>query len=440
MFSTAKEREYLFGIKEYAKEFTILIVEDDSGLREHIKILLGNLFNFIDVAEDGEDGLSRYRRYYDETNKYYDIVISDINMPKMNGIDMIGAIKEINEYQTVLVMSAHNEARYLSALIDLNVDGFIEKPYKLENMFKLLYRVTKHIYQEKELIKYNKDLEEKIKVRTEDIKNLNQQLQDQVEELKILREEQINSIKMQSIGKLAAGITHEINTPLTYLKGNLEMLKMDIDDITNKIDTSTYNFDSSFATLFEAIARITSIVNATREVASQSKNVPEETNIYSTMVNSLIMVYNRSKQITNIFLNDILFDMSCDKNKEIFNVFVEKQRLEQVWVILVNNAVDELAKSDLSFENRYIKINIFKENDDIIIRIIDNGGGIADTIIEKLFTPFISNKSQSSGMGLGLNIAKRIVDDSNGTIDAYNIIDGDSKCAVFTIKLKEYKN
>jgi C4-dicarboxylate-specific signal transduction histidine kinase len=438
VFSSEKDKELLLEIKEFAKDFSILIVEDDRSLSEHLKILLSNLFEHIDIANDGKDGLQMYQEFFDKNQKYYDIVMSDINMPKMDGIEMMTLIRGIQEYQTLLVMSAHNEATYLNKLIDLNVEGFIEKPYKLESMFRLIHRVTKHIYQEKELLKYNKDLEEEVKNRTEDIKNLNIKLQEQVDELKVLREEQIESIKLKSIGKLAAGITHEINTPLTYLKGNLEMLKMDIDTLSSNQDLSRYEFENSFATLFEAISRVASIVNATREVASTAKNIPEVTNIYSTISNALIMIYNRSKHITKIYINDELFSLSIDKDKEEYITFVEKQRVEQVWVVLLNNALDELAKQDKNFEDKFIKINIFKQNDDIIIRFIDNGGGIADDMLDKLFIPFSSNKSESSGMGLGLNIAKKIIDDVDGTIIASNVDINNQKCAEFTIKLKAY--
>jgi C4-dicarboxylate-specific signal transduction histidine kinase len=438
MFALEKEKEHLLEIKTFAKGFAILIVEDDSSLKEHLKILLSNLFDHIDTAENGEEGLEKYNSFYNQNSRYYNIVITDINMPKRNGIDMIDEIKQIEDHQAILVMSAHNEAKYLSRLIQLNVDGFIEKPYKLESMFKVIHRVTKHIYQEQELLQYNKNLEDEVKKRTEDIKELNIKLQDQVNELKILREDQINSIKLKSIGKLAAGITHEINTPLTYLKGNLEIIKMDIDDISQICDLKKYSFDESFATLFEAISRVSSIVNATREISSQTKNEPQELNVYSTIINSLIMVYNRSKQITNIYINDQLFNLGIDKNREEYNSFGEKQRLEQVWVILLNNAIDEISKSEKIFDDRYIKINIFKQSDDIIIKIIDNGGGIDNNVLEKIFSPFISNKSESSGMGLGLNIAKKIIDDMNGTIVAENTIENNQKCAKFTIKLKSY--
>ena len=125
----------------------------------------------------------------------------------------------------------------------------------------------------------------------------------------------------------------------------------------------------------------------------------------------------------NLFALDIKKDL-CE-----FNCDIQKQRIEQVWIVIINNALDELVRIE-NYELRMLSINIIKNEDNIIIRFKDNAGGIPTNIINKVFDPFVSTK-QSGGIGVGLNIAQKIIQEHQGFIKAYND-DG----AVFEIKLK----
>jgi len=251
-----------------------------------------------------------------------------------------------------------------------------------------------------------------------------------ITELEFMRQQQINNIKLSSIGKLAAGITHEINTPLTYIKGNLEILKM---DIASECDCKLKNeFLVSCEAMEDGIKRMTAIVESMREIAGVSKEEKAEINVYTTIVYSLRMVYNKAKQICNIRINGKLFDMSLDKDGENISMIATPQRLEQVWIIILNNALDEYSKSKLPFEQRLIDIQVLKKLDTIKVSIKDNAGGIGESILPHIFEIFKSSKPQS-GMGVGLNIAKSIVEDHFGEMTAKNEDDG----AVFEIVFKE---
>jgi PAS domain S-box-containing protein len=251
-----------------------------------------------------------------------------------------------------------------------------------------------------------------------------------ITELEFMRQQQINNIKLSSIGKLAAGITHEINTPLTYIKGNLEILKMDIED---SCDCSLkQEFLTSCESMEDGIKRMAAIVESMREIAGVSRDEIAEINVYTTIVYSLRMVYNKAKQICNIKINGKLFDMSLDKDGESILMMATPQRLEQVWIIILNNALDEYAKSKLPFEQRFIDIQVSKNLDTIKVSIKDNAGGIEESILPHIFEIFKSSKPQS-GMGVGLNIAKSIVEDHGGEIIARNEDGG----AVFEIVFKE---
>lgn len=245
-----------------------------------------------------------------------------------------------------------------------------------------------------------------------------------------LEKERINDIKLASIGELSAGITHEINTPLTYIKGNLEMLKLDIDSI--KESNLRENLLNSFKMIKDGVDRVANIVTTMREFSAFHESNLERINIYSTIIFSLRMLFNRVKHISDIYINGEKFDINLEINREIFYSIVDKQKIEQVWIILINNALDELSKVDTPFLDRRVDIEINQDNLYTYVKIIDNAGGIDEKVIDRIFEPLVSTK-RDRGMGLGLNIAKKIIESNHGEIKAYN----DKNMAIFEIKLKK---
>jgi len=249
-----------------------------------------------------------------------------------------------------------------------------------------------------------------------------------ITELERLKNEEMEGAMLASIGKLAAGITHEINTPLTYVQGNIEMLKTDIEMLAG--EELRNEAESYFESIDDGINRMKSIIESMKEIIGTSKITTQETNLYSTIVVACRMIHNRAKHITKIYINDNEFNLDLDRNYELFMANIDSRHLEQLWIIILNNALDQLTISELPFSKRAIKINIETSKNNHKISIADNGGGVDKRVIDKIFQPFSSTKSHS-GMGLGLNIAKKIVQQHNGTINTYNHEDG----AVFEIVL-----
>ena len=243
----------------------------------------------------------------------------------------------------------------------------------------------------------------------------------------------VQNAKFSAIGQLSAGITHELNTPLTYIKGNFEMLQMDISELEDGLLKD--DIKDSLSEIDDGINRLANIVDSMREMAGSSKEIRESVNIYTTLITALTMAYNKSKQITNIKINNRYFDIGFDKNEFQFMSYIQKQRIEQVWIIIINNALDELVKVD-DFASRVFDINIYEDNTNIIVEFSDNAGGINDNILDKIFDPFVSGKV-SGGMGVGLNVAKKIVDENSGSIEAINYNFG----AMFRVSLpKEFND
>jgi DNA-binding response OmpR family regulator len=133
-------------VLEYTKYLNILYIEDNLELLNETYELFRDYFNIVDIAIDGKDGLDKYKEYYNKSLKYYDIVITDINMPKMNGISLTKEIYKENKNQSIIVISAHDEKKYLLELINLGVEQFLVKPLELNKIFEVFYTTAKRIY------------------------------------------------------------------------------------------------------------------------------------------------------------------------------------------------------------------------------------------------------------------------------------------------------
>ena len=362
-----------------------LYVEDEDMIRDSIGGLLARMFKELILCENGLIGLEKYK----ERSEEIDLVITDINMPKMNGLDMLDEIKKINQFIPMIITTAHNDTNFLHRAIDVGVTGYINKPIDIRKLLEVIKKNTIPVVEKKQL-------EEK--------------LQEQ-------EKERIQQAKFSAIGQLTAGITHEINTPLTYIKGTFEMMQMDIDDLEESDIKTQMQTDTK--TIVDGIRRIENIISAMKEMSTQSKVEKEETNIYETLLIALTMTHNKCKHISPVYLNGQQYTTMLDHNELQFMANIQKQRIEQVWIVIINNAMDELMKSG-EFHERKLEITIdYTQDEKIKVKFKDNAGGIDESIMDKLFEPFKSTK-ESSGMGIGLNIAQSIVHDNDATIKAYN--------------------
>ena len=140
--------EIIDQIRVFANKFKILYVEDDDLIREEVNLTLGRIFSHVDLARDGAEGLALY------TQNKYDIVLTDIEMPKMGGIELSQEIININSDQNILIISAHKNSTQLLKLIDIGISGIILKPIDIDRLISKLYRIVKEIYAEK-MMKYH---------------------------------------------------------------------------------------------------------------------------------------------------------------------------------------------------------------------------------------------------------------------------------------------
>jgi len=162
---------------------SVLYVEDDEIQRAINKKTFLKLFNTIEMAEDGEVALQKYKNYFTKHDTFYDLIITDLVMPNLDGIGLIEALIALNPEQNIIVLSAQDEIHNLRVLMDLGIDAFITKPIRSVPLFNVMNRVSQRIYIKqkneqylreienlnKKLMAKNKELESKINLSNEEL-------------------------------------------------------------------------------------------------------------------------------------------------------------------------------------------------------------------------------------------------------------------------------
>ena len=143
---------------DFLKKLIILYVEDDEVTREQLGKFLKRLFKTVVLASNGEDGYEKYRQI---TKQGYtiDLILSDINMPKMNGIEMLEKIREFDSGIPFIFTTARSETEYLLKAIELNVDHYALKPLNMEDTILRIQKVCEKKYYEKIVQKQQNELE-----------------------------------------------------------------------------------------------------------------------------------------------------------------------------------------------------------------------------------------------------------------------------------------
>ena len=145
-------------------------MEDEVHVREMLSRFLQRFCKQLYIAKDGEEGLELYKKHHP------DIVISDIRMPKMSGLEMAEAIKKINPSQLIMLITAHNDSECLYKAINLGVDGYILKPVDLDAVNEKLKILIQRIQNER-AVQELKESEEKLKLLSQAVEQMHEMVQ-----------------------------------------------------------------------------------------------------------------------------------------------------------------------------------------------------------------------------------------------------------------------
>ncbi|MBT4288327.1 MAG: response regulator [Deltaproteobacteria bacterium] len=329
----------------------ILIVDDNLSNRN----LLANIIEKyetgyeIDFAEDGEEGLNTALK----TN--YDIIFLDHEMPKMNGIQVIEALKEKGNETPIIMVTIHESVKLTVSAIKLGVLDFINKPFNLGEIAKAI---------------------EKVKLKQE-----NEKLQ-----MRLILQD-----RLAALGSAMDSLSHEIMTPLTniflYLKklriatkGPKELFDLITEDL-NKIDQSISNYKNfNKKTDDNEIIDIRTVVDSTIDV----------------LVNT-----HKKFQFKTGYKSDGALLVKGNRNE-----------IQQVVVNILNNAVD----ASEHLPEKIIKIDAALKDNLVTIKISDFGEGITEHQLPNIFNFFYTTKKVGKGTGLGLPICKNLLQKHNGQL------------------------
>jgi DNA-binding response OmpR family regulator len=126
----------------------VLLVEDEEDAREILSFYLDTIFDEVEIAKDGQEGLDKYKKTFKE-NKPFDLVLTDIKMPNKDGLSMIEDITSLNDNQKFIIVSAHKDEEYLFRSIGLNVISYFVKPLEVKNIMEILKKVKVKVLEDK---------------------------------------------------------------------------------------------------------------------------------------------------------------------------------------------------------------------------------------------------------------------------------------------------
>jgi CheY-like chemotaxis protein/phage shock protein A len=145
-------------LKDFIKTLNILYVEDEVSAREISTKIFKRFFNTVDAKENGLEGLLVFKERY-LNNKKYDLIISDINMPKLDGMEMLEKIRELDSEVPVIFITARHESDILLKAIELQISNFIIKPLTIETISDIVNKTSEKLFLKNILMKKNKELE-----------------------------------------------------------------------------------------------------------------------------------------------------------------------------------------------------------------------------------------------------------------------------------------
>lgn len=155
------EKSIIQKLKKFGENLSILYAEDDKDTSVVVTSILKDIFSKVTSVNNGQEALDEIQK------NSYDIVLTDIQMPIIDGLKLSQSIKSIDKSTSIIILTAYEETKYYSKAIDIGVDNFVLKPVKSEQLFDVLYRVAKKITDEKDAEFYRVHLEERVREESE---------------------------------------------------------------------------------------------------------------------------------------------------------------------------------------------------------------------------------------------------------------------------------
>jgi signal transduction histidine kinase len=361
----------------------VLVVDDNPDMREYLLRLLEPHWH-VRAVKNGKEAISAVGEAPPE------IVLSDIMMPEMNGIELVQALRadpRTNTIPVVLLSARSGEEAVLTGL-ETGADDYLVKPFSAR---ELLARVRTIVEMTRARQAAARELEKAYR------------------ELQATQAKLVHSAKMASLGELVAGIAHEINNPLAFALAHLETVQKSLSRVEaefgqNGLGEAEPAWRRALDRLREmnlGLERIRELVVRLRTFSRLDEGERKHASMRENVESVLTILGHRMKERI-----EVVTDFGEPDLVECY-----PSLLNQALVNLVGNAIDAIA------DRGVVTISTGRDGAEYVIRIADDGAGIPEAIRDRVFEPFFTTKPVGRGTGLGLSITYSIVKKHAGELE-----------------------
>jgi signal transduction histidine kinase len=410
----------------------ILIVEDSATQALLLqKTLEKNGFR-VTAARDGRKALDALAKARPT------LIISDIQMPEMDGFELCRTIKADRELKNipVILLTSLSAPQDIISGLECGAENFVVKPYEegflLDRIAMVLanldlrktttveHGITIQFAGHRYVINADRRQILSLLLSTyETAVKTNLDLIQAHEELKAAQAQLIEAEKLQSVGRLAAGVAHEVRNPLAILEMGIGFLAGQEVSEDNKIILDEMN---------EAVRRANIVVTSLMDLSAQ-RDMGMREQSWNTVAEQALGAMAGDLERAGI-------EVQRDFGADIPDSPMDATKIEQVFMNLLTNALHAmpeggtltvrtrrktLGEEDVKWLPGDRSGTRFREQDEVVvIELSDTGTGIAPENLDKLFDPFFSTKPTGKGMGLGLTVARKVVELHRGSIHIRN--------------------
>jgi len=377
--------ETLAALIRLAEGCSVLYVEDEPDIRAEMTEMFETLFPLVVTAENGAQALERFRE------REFLLVITDINMPVMTGIEFIQAIRQSHPQQAVLVTSAYSDSANLIPLINLGVGSFILKPLNWKLLIALVYKELSSALASRQEVLYQQRLEKEVRLRTEELREAQQQL-----------------VRLQEAkNNMLALISHELRTPLNGILGFVELIRGSV------VDAEGQTFLDHVEASARRLERSTRKALDFSSLSTGQRTLHREHHRVDFLLEAAWGQANGRQERPDI----PKYHWVGDPDR---SVFTDGELLVEVLRNLFENT------SKYAGADPKVTVEFRREGNWDLLSFRDGGPGFPTVLLNTLFQPFSTGNimHHSEGMGLGLALVDVIMLTLGGRVDAQNHPEG----------------
>ena len=366
-------------------EKIILCVDDEINVLNALRHELSKVADEVLTATSGKQGLEVL------ANREVAVVISDMRMPEMDGAQFLHGVLELQPATFRILLTGYSDTdATIAAVNEGEIQRFLQKPWQSQALHLAVSQGLKRFA----LIQENRRQTDELAERNQLLQELNTTLEQRVKER---TQQLLHCEKLSAVGRLAAGIIHEVRNPLTVAVGWIE-LSLKADDLPPK-------YQQGLKMASSELYRAVQILDNLRDFSKQKFPMKSSADINDLLNYTLALV---SHQFRN---------KAIEIKKEFAsktNIWADKDQLGQVFLNLVGNAIDAMQDGGTLTVRTRLTSDPHK-GEMIEIDIADTGRGIPADKLGQVFEPFFTTKGET-GTGLGLPICRGIIEEHNGEI------------------------